>query len=43
MALSLAGMIADGETVIETAEAADVTYPSFVQRLRKSGRQYRCY
>jgi 3-phosphoshikimate 1-carboxyvinyltransferase len=37
MALSLAGMIAEGETVIETAEAADVTYPSFVIDFRKIG------
>ncbi|ERP39213.1 3-phosphoshikimate 1-carboxyvinyltransferase [Chitinivibrio alkaliphilus] len=29
MALALAGMIASGETEIDTAEAADVTYPSF--------------
>jgi 3-phosphoshikimate 1-carboxyvinyltransferase len=31
MALALAGMIADGETVVTSAEAADVTYPSFVK------------
>lgn len=31
MALALAGMVADGETIIETAEAAAVTYPSFVR------------
>jgi 3-phosphoshikimate 1-carboxyvinyltransferase len=29
MALALAGMIADGETCIDTAEAAAVTYPTF--------------
>jgi 3-phosphoshikimate 1-carboxyvinyltransferase len=29
MALTLAGFIADGETIVDTAEAADVTYPSF--------------
>ncbi len=29
MALCLAGMIAEGETIIETAEAAAVTYPGF--------------
>jgi 3-phosphoshikimate 1-carboxyvinyltransferase len=33
----LAGMIAEGETVIETAEAADVTYPGFVNDFRKIG------
>ncbi|HEX3020013.1 MAG TPA: 3-phosphoshikimate 1-carboxyvinyltransferase [Chitinispirillaceae bacterium] len=37
MALALAGMIAEGETVIETAEAADVTYPSFVKDFQKIG------
>jgi 3-phosphoshikimate 1-carboxyvinyltransferase len=37
MALALAGMIADGETVIEAAEAADVTYPSFVNDFTKIG------
>ncbi len=31
MALALAGTVAEGETVITTAEAADVTYPSFVK------------
>jgi 3-phosphoshikimate 1-carboxyvinyltransferase len=31
MALALAGMVAEGETIISTAEAADVTYPSFVK------------
>jgi 3-phosphoshikimate 1-carboxyvinyltransferase len=30
MALALAGMVANGETIVETAESADVTYPSFV-------------
>jgi 3-phosphoshikimate 1-carboxyvinyltransferase len=29
MALTLAGFAADGETVVDTAEAASVTYPSF--------------
>lgn len=37
MALALAGMIADGETVITTAEAADVTYPSFVKDFSSIG------
>jgi 3-phosphoshikimate 1-carboxyvinyltransferase len=31
MALALAGMVAEGETVIETAESAAVTYPTFVE------------
>ena len=37
MALALAGMIAEGETVIDTAEAAAVTYPTFVQDFRALG------
>jgi 3-phosphoshikimate 1-carboxyvinyltransferase len=37
MALALAGMIADGETIIETAEAAEVTYPSFVEDFKALG------
>ncbi|HEX2958049.1 MAG TPA: 3-phosphoshikimate 1-carboxyvinyltransferase [Chitinispirillaceae bacterium] len=37
MALALAGMIAEGETVITTAEAADVTYPSFVKDFNAIG------
>ena len=37
MALALAGMIAEGETIIDTAEAAAITYPSFVEDFRKLG------
>ncbi len=37
MALALAGMVADGETIIETAEAAAVTYPAFVEDFRSLG------
>jgi 3-phosphoshikimate 1-carboxyvinyltransferase len=37
MALALAAMIAEGETVIETAEAAAVTYPTFVEDFRALG------
>lgn len=37
MALALAGMNAEGETVIDTAEAAEVTYPSFADDFRKLG------
>jgi 3-phosphoshikimate 1-carboxyvinyltransferase len=37
MALALAGMIAEGETVIDTAEAAGVTYPAFVEDFRALG------
>jgi 3-phosphoshikimate 1-carboxyvinyltransferase len=37
MALALAGMVAKGETVIDTAEAAAVTYPDFVADFNKLG------
>ena len=37
MALVLAGLYADGETTIDTAEAAEVTYPSFAEDFRKLG------
>jgi 3-phosphoshikimate 1-carboxyvinyltransferase len=37
MALALAGMAAEGETVIDTAEAAAVTYPTFVEDFKKLG------
>lgn len=35
MALSLAGMGADGETVIDTAESIGVTFPDFVDKMKK--------
>ncbi len=37
MALAIAGMMADGETIIETAQAANVTYPGFVNDFRSIG------
>ncbi len=37
MALALAGLIAKGETIIDTAEAAAVTYPTFVDDFRTLG------
>jgi 3-phosphoshikimate 1-carboxyvinyltransferase len=37
MALALAGMNAEGETVIDTAEAAEVTYPTFADDFRNLG------
>jgi 3-phosphoshikimate 1-carboxyvinyltransferase len=37
MALALAGMAAEGETIIEGAEAAVVTYPGFVADFRTLG------
>jgi 3-phosphoshikimate 1-carboxyvinyltransferase len=35
MALSLAGLIADGQTEIGTAEAIDVTFPSYIKLMKK--------
>jgi len=37
MALAIAGMNADGETEIHTAESAAITYPSFVEDFRALG------
>jgi 3-phosphoshikimate 1-carboxyvinyltransferase len=37
MALALAGMVAEGETVIDTAEAAAVTYPTFLEDFKRCG------
>jgi 3-phosphoshikimate 1-carboxyvinyltransferase len=37
MALTIAGMMADGETVISTAESAAVTYPSFIEDFKRLG------
>ncbi|MBN1598119.1 MAG: 3-phosphoshikimate 1-carboxyvinyltransferase [Bacteroidales bacterium] len=37
MALAVAGMAANGETIIDTAEAVNVTYPSFFDDIRALG------
>lgn len=37
MALALAGCVADGETIIETAEAAEVTYPTYADDVNALG------
>jgi len=37
MALAVAGLAAAGETVVETAEAAAVTFPQFVELMRRAG------
>jgi 3-phosphoshikimate 1-carboxyvinyltransferase len=37
MALSLAGMIAEGETVVDTAESIRVTYPGYVEDMKTIG------
>jgi 3-phosphoshikimate 1-carboxyvinyltransferase len=37
MALAIAGMAAEGDTIIEGAEAATVTYPGFADDFRRLG------
>ncbi|MFZ5985929.1 MAG: 3-phosphoshikimate 1-carboxyvinyltransferase [Bacillota bacterium] len=37
MALAVAGLNSDGETIIDTAEAMNVTFPEFVELMEKSG------
>jgi len=37
MALAIAGLAAEGETVVDTAEAMEVTYPTFVEDMRRLG------
>jgi len=39
MALGVAGLVAKGETVVDGAESIPVSYPSFVQDMRKLGAQ----
>jgi 3-phosphoshikimate 1-carboxyvinyltransferase len=40
MALAIAGMGIDGETVIRDAEAASVTYPNFINDFAKLGANF---
>lgn len=37
MALAVAGMVAEGMTVVDSAESVNVTYPSFVDSMQKLG------
>ena len=37
MALSLAGMMAEGETKIDTAESVDITFPGYVDKMCRLG------
>ena len=37
MALSLAGMMAEGETKIDTAESVDITFPGYVEKMLQVG------
>jgi 3-phosphoshikimate 1-carboxyvinyltransferase len=39
MSLSIAGMAAEGETIVDTAESAAVTYPNFVNDMNRLGAQ----
>ncbi|MBS7623534.1 3-phosphoshikimate 1-carboxyvinyltransferase, partial [Candidatus Bathyarchaeota archaeon] len=41
MALSLAGLIAEGRTVIETAEAIRATFPNYIEVMRSLGADMR--
>ncbi len=40
MALAIAGLAADGQTIVEGAEAASVTYPNFVRDFLKIGAKF---
>jgi 5-enolpyruvylshikimate-3-phosphate synthase len=37
MMLAVAGLVASGETVVEEAQAADVSFPQFTAVLKKVG------
>ena len=37
MALAVAGLNAEGETIIDTAEAIDVTFPDFIDLMESCG------
>ncbi|MHC4481904.1 MAG: 3-phosphoshikimate 1-carboxyvinyltransferase, partial [Planctomycetota bacterium] len=39
MALAVAGLAAEGETTVHTAEAASVTFPDFAELMRSAGAQ----
>ena len=39
MALSLAGMMAEGETEIDSAESIDITFPGYVAKMGQLGAQ----
>lgn len=41
MALSLAGMVAEGATEVDTAESIDVTFPGYVEKMRALGARIR--
>jgi 3-phosphoshikimate 1-carboxyvinyltransferase len=37
MALAVAGLVAEGETIVDTAEAVEVTFPNFVELMQQVG------
>jgi len=37
MALTIAGMASEGETVVDTVESVHITYPSFIEDMKKIG------
>jgi 3-phosphoshikimate 1-carboxyvinyltransferase len=41
MALSIAGLTAEGKTIIDTAEAVAVTYPDFVETMQSLGAKFK--
>lgn len=41
MALSLAGMMAEGETEIDTAESIAITFPGYVEKMSRAGARMR--
>jgi 3-phosphoshikimate 1-carboxyvinyltransferase len=40
MALSIAAMIAEGGTTVDTAEAVSVTYPDYIETMQKLGAKF---
>ena len=41
MALAMAGLALEGETTVYTAEALDVTFPTFVELMNRAGAEMR--
>jgi 3-phosphoshikimate 1-carboxyvinyltransferase len=37
MALTIAGMASEGETIVDSAESVNITYPSFIEDMKKIG------
>lgn len=40
MALSIAGLASEGKTVVDTAESASVTYPTYIEDMKMLGAQF---